>query len=272
MAKKTAEKPVKKTLYYRFWEFIAKIIFRKRKVVYSVAPEEGEGAVFVSNHAGALAPANMALWFDRPVRPWIISYIFDKEVNANFIYHDFLFARGDKCKGFSRFVAKLVSKLLPPLLSAWRSIKVYRTDIEILNTFKESITTLMKGENLIIFPECPEKRYKFVNGFSDGFAELGKLYHKVTGKRLRFYPMYIGAGLKTINVGDPVVFNPENADGDAERIRISDTLNERIEQIAESLPEHKPTPYKTEKFYKYYPEFVDNQQAYWNFCNQKRSE
>lgn len=272
MPEKTQKKKVKKSLYYRFWEAIAKLIFKKRRMVYSTVPEEGEGAVYVSNHAGAVAPANMALYFDRPVRPWVISYVLDKNVNANFIYHDFLFARGDKCKPFSRFVAKVVSVLLPPLLNAWRAIKVYRTGTDIMLTFKESITTLMNGENLIIFPECPEKRYKFVNTFSDGFAELGKMYYKITGKRLKFYPMYVGAGLDTINVGDPVIFDPENPDADAERVRISDTLSEMIEKIAESLPEHKPTPYKTEKFYKYYSEFVDDLPAYWKLCNQKRSD
>lgn len=273
MAKKVKKKKVvRKSLYYRFFETIAKCIFKKRTVVYSEEPEEEGGVVFVSNHAGAIAPANMALWFDRPVRPWIISYIFDKKVNSNFIYHDFFFARGSEHKRFQRMLAKIVAILLRPLLTAWRSIKVYRTEAEVLSTFKESLTALMNGENLIIFPESPEKRYQYVNAFSDGFAELGRMYYKLTGKPLKFYPTYIGAGLKTINVGDPVVYNPENPDNVAERVRISDALAERIQAIAESLPEHEATPYKTEKFYEYYSEFVDDLPAYWQFCNQKRSE
>lgn len=257
-------------LYYKFFRTIARMIWHKREVIRET-PSDDEASIYVCNHSGPIGPVNMTLYFDKPARPWIISYIFDDEISPNFVFHDFFFGRSKKLKKGWRVLAKLVSKLLKPLLTAQDPIYVYKNSIKIKDTFKESVETLKSGKEVIIYPESHIKNSKFVNEMCDGFADTAYHYYKETGKCVKFYPTYVGNGLKTINVGNPVTYNPENSNKE-ERKRIALYCQKEIDRIAHSLPEHKPLPFVTEDFYQNYGEFVGNDVAYWQFVSRKRSE
>lgn len=148
----TTKAPRKHKLYCKFMSGIGKLIFKKRNVCYERTPEENEVAIFACNHSGMVGPVNMCAWFDRPFSPWSICYLFDKEVSPNYIYHDFFFGRSKKHKKFYRGLSKIVAKLLPPLLLAFKPIKVYHNSCSIIHTFKESVATLAAGKTLSSFP------------------------------------------------------------------------------------------------------------------------
>lgn len=260
-----------KKIYYKICKGIARIIFPKRKMAYEVMPEENDASIFVCNHSGAIGPVNMTLYFDRPARPWIVDYIFDKEVGANFVFHDFFFARSKKCKWFWRGLAKLVVFFLRPMLEMQNAIHVFKANAKARQTFEESVEALKNGDNVIIFPECPNKFSKYICEFYDGFVMVGKYLYEQTGKIVKFYPVYVPPQLKTINVGEPISYNP-NVSPKENRQIISKYLKEKINEIAENLPEHKPIPFLTDDFYNYYGEFIDNMDEYWQFVNQKHSD
>jgi hypothetical protein len=259
------------SLFCRFVYKLGKLIFRKRTIIYDNEPKDGEVGIYVCNHSGALGPANMTAWFDKPFRPWSISCLFDKRVAANFIFHDFFFGRSKKHKGFYRFMSKIVAKILPPLVYRQKPILVHRNSTKILQTFKESVATLKDGKNLVIFPECPKKFSKYVSELYDGFIDVARLYHSDTGKRLKFYPVYIPADRRTIIVGEPIEYNITNKASE-ERKLVAKYLKENIDSIARALHTKKVVPFLKEEFYEFYPEFIEDTAAYWAFCNNERSE
>lgn len=264
-------KDEKRTLFAGVVDKITKLLFRKRTVRYDSAPEENEVAVFACNHSGALGPAAMASWFDRPFRPWAISCIFDKTIVANYVYHDFFLGRAKRFKKFYRFLSSFVSKLLPKIIGARNPILVYRNSFKMRTTFSQSVDTLSSGTNVVVFPESPKKFSRFITTLYDGFVDIARFYYQKTQKILKFYPVYIPADLKTINVGTPIEYNPA-ANAGEERKRIAEYLTVNIDKIAQSLPTKKAIPFLKEEFYKLYSEFVDNPGAYWRFCENVRSE
>ena len=260
-----------KKIYYVICKFIAKIIFPKRKVVYEVEPKDDEPAMYCCNHSGAIGPTNMTLWFNKPKRIWIISYIFDKNVSTNFIYHDFFYARCKKCKKLWRFMAVLTGFFLRPMLEMQNAIKVYKTGVKVRDTFKESVKALKDNKNVVLFPESPTKYSEYINTLYQGFVQTGKYYYEETGKCLKFYPVYVPNGLRTINVGKPIVYNPKINAKENRKI-ISEYLRDQIDSIARSLPKHKPLPFLTQDYYDYYGEYVDCPTEYWKLVNQHYSE
>ncbi|MDR0660045.1 MAG: hypothetical protein LBG19_04425 [Prevotellaceae bacterium] len=60
-----------------------------------------------------------------------------------------------------------------------------------------------------------------------GFANIGKLYFDLTGKTLRFYPVYANKKKHTFKVGESILFDPDNDPRD-EKQRIAEELQERM--------------------------------------------
>ncbi|HOO22390.1 MAG TPA: 1-acyl-sn-glycerol-3-phosphate acyltransferase [Clostridia bacterium] len=258
------------TLFCKFLYKVGRILFPKRAVEYEEIPED-ETAIYVCNHSGALGPAAMTAWFDRPFRPWSISCLFDKRVAANFIFHDFFFGRSKKHKKFYRFLSKIVAKFLPPLVYRQNPILVHRNSVKILQTFKESVATLKQGKNLVIFPESPIKFSRYISELYDGFIDVARLYYAETGKRLKFYPVYIPADKRIIKIGKPIEYNIDTKPAE-ERKAVANYLKENIDRIARELKPKKVIPFLKEEFYTFYPEFIHDTAAYWAFCNNERSE
>ncbi len=263
----------KKSIYYRFMAWIARtFIFKPRTIEYDVTPTEGEVAIFVPNHSGALGPANMCLYFDQTFRPWIISYLNDDEVSCNFIFHNFFNGRAKKHKAPWRLLAKIVKLLLVPLLEAQNPVWLEHSPSGIVAAMKESVAALKDGKNLVIFAENDKEQYsEYINELNEGFIDVARLYYRDTKLPLKFYPVYIPDGLDVIRVGQPTEFDG-TVQAKAERHRIATHIADQITQMAIALPEHKKPVFVNEDFYKYYPEYVGNDVEYFRFVNQKHSD
>jgi hypothetical protein len=130
-------------------------------------------------------------------------------------------------------------------------IGVYH-DARIISTFRETVDTLQRGGSVVIFPEHDPPRNNILSDFQDRFVTVARQYARRSGKALRFVPMYLAPALKTMYLGEPVVFNPDAPPKDECR-RVSDALMQRITDIAVSLPRHRVVPYRNipKKLYPY---------------------
>ncbi len=249
-------------LWYSFAMWLSRnFLFKKPEITYEEPLPEDEPVMILANHAGADGPTYSHLYLPEPKKIWLINYVVRKDTSAKFIFHDFFCGRSKKHKGWWKFLAKLTSFLLRPLLLRVPHIKVYH-DSRMLDTFRESVDALVDGNNLVVFPECPKPYSPFVNDIYGGFAEIGKLYFDLTGKALKFFPAYICRDLGKISVGKPVVFNPE-LPARKQRNVIREGIRDGIDRLGRLLPEHKTHPFLTKEWYETYGEYVDNPLEYW---------
>ncbi|MCM1305895.1 MAG: hypothetical protein NC037_00255 [Bacteroides sp.] len=261
---------MKEKRYYKgFAAAIAYKIFPQPEVIFEEPIPDGETVVFTANHSGAYGPVNATLYFPHPSRPWTVAEILDKKLSADFIFYDFFAGAGKKCKFFWHVLSHLVAVLLRPLLLRAGGIPVYH-DRRVTKTFEDSVAALKGGEHVVIFPECPERFSEHINDFYGGFAKLGLLYYKETGKNLKFYPTYIAHPLKKILVGKPVEFNPDDL-GAQGRKQITEQLRDRTEELAKSLPPHKVQPFLTEEWYRAYEKYWKEGRMldYWQLCEKR---
>lgn len=253
---------VKQNAYTRFVGWIAKtFLFKKADVVYEEAPAENEVGVYCVNHAGANGPSLMTLHFEAPHRTWIISYVLNKKQNVKFIFNDFMCGPGRKNQGGWKFLAKITAKFLLPLLYLARPIPVFH-DRRVMDTLKDSVEALQNGDNIVLFPERPQKFSEFVFEIYDGFADLGRSYYNATGKKLKFYPTYVENKSHKIMIAKPIEYDP-TVNPKAERKAISEYVRDGIDRMGRSLPEHKPVPFLEDFWFKTYGQYVDHIQDYW---------
>ncbi|MFA6866440.1 MAG: 1-acyl-sn-glycerol-3-phosphate acyltransferase [Clostridia bacterium] len=248
-----------KNLYIKLIDIISSIIFPKPKIIGEDKLNTEEPAIYVCNHATALGPAYTTKYLKVNHRPWIIGYALDKEKAPNYIFHDFLHAKGKKCKWFYKILSHIIAFLLVPILKSYRGIPVYH-DQRMMSTYRESLKSLESNENLVIFPESPKKYSKYVFEFQNGFVDVARLYYKNTGKELKFVPIYIYP--KTMIIGDALQYD-HTKDFKEQRKELAHNLTVTVDELAKSVPNHKNLPFLTQDWFDKYGEYVDNMSNYW---------
>ena len=113
-------------------------------------------------------------------------------------------------------------KGLSPVLRSAPGIPVYH-DQRVMLTMRQSIRHLKDGRYLIIFPEQPSGYRSHHMWINTGFLNVAPMFHKLTGKALRFYPVHISPRDRTFTVAKPICFDP------------SRTLEEQQEEIVAVL-------------------------------------
>ena len=251
---------MKRNLFYKFIYVIGRISFPRAKMKWEDRPA-GEPAVYVCNHAGVRGPAMMTLDFKRPHKTWVISFTLDKTKCANFAFHDFFIGESRRHKSCWRFISKIVGVLMPHLFSCGDIIPLYH-DRRIVLTVRQTLKTLRGGEDIVVFGESPGRYSEYVNELKSGFVDLGYLYHLQTGKRLKFYPVYIERKNKVISIGTPVEYDPEIPVAE-QRQPVCEYLRDNIDRLARGLKEHKPVPFHPPEWYEYYGRYEDDEEGYW---------
>ena len=71
-----------------------------------------------------------------------------------------------------------------------------------------------------------------VGNLFKGFAKLGNMYWKETGRCLAFYPIYADKENHTFTIGEAVVYEPNNNVND-ERDRIAEELKTKMQMMVE---------------------------------------
>ena len=201
----------------------------------------GDAAVIVGNHAQMNGPICAELYFPGKRRTWCNSEMMHcREVPA-YAREDFWRNKPKYSKWFYALLSYAIAPISACVFTNAYTIPVYH-DNRLLTTFKQTVSSLQEGANIIIFPESRKPHNSIVNQFQDKFIDTARFYYKRTGKELNFVPLYIAPALKTMYIGQPVPFNSE-ASIEQERARITKYLTEEITAIGENLPRHRVVPY-----------------------------
>ena len=200
-----------------------------------------DACIVVGNHTKMNGPICGELYFPGKRRIWCAHQMMElKEVPA-YTFQDFWSQKPKWCRWFYRLLSYIIAPISACVFNNANTIPVYY-DSRLLTTFKQSVTALQEGANIIIFPECYDPHNHIINRFRDQFITVAKSYYKRTGKALSFVPMYIAPALKKVYLGKPIVFSPETPI-EEERQRICSYLMDAVTNIAVDLPRHRVVPY-----------------------------
>ena len=112
---------------------------------------------------------------------------------------------GKKPRKFS-LAAHVMSWVAPPMMRSLQGVPVYRNGTQAIATLKSGLKYLLKGESLIVYPDLDYTgSYDKPSEIYEGFLYMGELYHKKTGKTLRFIPLTVDDENRQIRSGSPVV-------------------------------------------------------------------
>lgn len=196
-------------------------------------PSNGKASVYVCNHRGLSGPVLATLHMPVSYRPWIHDVMLDsKKLTQSIIGYTF------KCRYIECILKGTIGIAVKPicaLLNAFNPIPAMRKAChEASQAIAQSVETLDTGENILLFPEKPRTRKSRhqLRDFYTGFAAIGEAYHRKTGEIVEFVPVYIDVKSRTLNIGNPVSYNPAN-DSLTEKRRIATTLHSRMKSMAD---------------------------------------
>ncbi len=230
------EKRLKNVLIRKYKKRIGVYIIRaflKGIMYHSVTGKENVSAlpgVFVFNHGEVYGPIAAVVFLPYDIRPWILNKMIDKNEITEHMYEG-TFGR---IKWLPVFLRKFIVNALSPVvvwaLRSFDPIPVYRgAGRELIKTFTLSIECLNSGDSILLFPENPEEQYGGkVSEFYSGFAGLGRMYHRKTGKDLTFYPVYASRRGRELRIGEGVKYDPK---GSSEKTRIVETLKKSMAEL-----------------------------------------
>ena len=187
--------------------------------------------IFVFNHGEFYGPIAAVVFLPYPLRPWIYYKMIDKNEITSHIFNGTF----KKIKWLPNRIGRAVSKALSPIivwaLNSFDPIPVYRgVSRSIIKTFSLSIACLNAGDSILLFPENPEEEYgETLNAFYTGFANLGRLYYKKTGKEVTFYPVFASKRNRVLRIGEGIRYDSNN--GKQERDRIVTILEQRMQEM-----------------------------------------
>lgn len=203
--------------------FIFMKLFFRCKVKGKENVTKNGSKIFIANHYEIYGPLAMFLKFPYSFKPWVIDKMLDpkaiKEQMGLGIYSHY--------KKVPMWIKKMFVSIAGGFvifaLKRAKAISVSRENARAnLKTMSESVDTLNKNKNILIFPE-----YRYVESgvgtFQTGFEHLGKYYYQKTQKCVEFYPVFISMINKEMYIGKPIKFDPQN-DPTAEKNRIVDYL------------------------------------------------
>ncbi len=200
-----------------------------------------EPCVVVGNHTQMNGPICAELYFPGNRRTWCAHQMMYLKEVPEYAFQDFWSGKPKWTHGFYRLLSYIIAPLSACVFTNAHTIPVFR-DNRLISTFKQTVSALQDGANVIIFPECYEPHNHIVYQFQDKFIDVARLYYNRTGTELSFVPVYIAPALKKMYLGKPVKFDAQ-APKDEERQRICEYLMDEITDIAVHLPRHRVVPY-----------------------------
>lgn len=195
--------------------------------------KEEEPVIFVANHYEVFGPLAMATSLPVRFRLWTTVEMLEPYKNidktAIGVHHTIPWLPIPMARKLYRAICPLIDmigKRLSPL-------PVYRDDpSRIMTTVRGSVEAMVRGESLLIFPEDGLPRYSNggVTKFMPGFALVGEMYRRKTGKDARFCPVYVDKKRRRIIFGEPVTYGRGNPTREIERM--SELLHDQLARMA----------------------------------------
>ncbi len=226
---------------FAFIKWVIWLFYPKMKVVgQENLPDEP--VIIVGNHCQMNGPIVGELYMPEEPYIWCAGEMMQLKEVPGYAFQDFWSQKPRWSQPFYRLLSYIIAPLSVCVFNNARTIGVYH-DTRIISTFKNTVTRLLEGRSVLVFPEHDQTYNHILYDFQDKFIDIAKLYHKKAGKALLFVPVYIAPKLKTLCFGKPIRFRPQEP-MDAERKRICNYLMQEITAVAQGLPEHIVVPYR----------------------------
>lgn len=169
-----------------------------------------EPCVFVCSHIGAMGPIYMSISFPlcEQVRIWCNEQVMNRGECAEYVRHDFWWKPESKLAPlYSATIPHLAAMVLPPVLNSAPTIPVYH-DARVMTTLRQSLKALKAGHHVVIFPEKPSGYGEYDRHINTGWLNLCVMYHRMTGKALRMWPVYIDQKAHVFRIAKSVQYDP----------------------------------------------------------------
>lgn len=242
----------RKSISYHLFKFLVRPFVKKDKIITEVELDKNEPAVYCANHALQHGPLQMFYNFPIKCRPWVTYLLcYVKGLPTHMMKDFFPNAKGIK-RMFLWLFCMFTAPIIVSIMRSMQGIPVYLAP-KTLVTYRKSVETLLEGKSIMIFPESnePYKDAKYVNEIQTGFPYFALEYYRQSGKKVKFYPVYVCHPLHIIIVGKPIEYNPDYDGPNKTHMReIAYYIRDNIERIARSLPLHDKVDFIEEKKYK----------------------
>lgn len=220
-------------MFFKMLYGILKIFVKKPELVGVEKVEKNKPAIFVSNHMGYYAPIKLMLFTDFNMVPWVIHEVTDNKLCANYLRHDFIEPTMRLRPPMSKWFSAMLAPICVGLMRQLKVIPVYHGENRIRETFQLSVTSLIEGRSLLIFPEVgtdvEADKYR-LGDFQAGFLKVVKDYYEQYGVVVNLYPVYVDKKRNRISFGDAILYNPETSYPE-EKIRLIRELREEIRKL-----------------------------------------
>ena len=200
------KKKLRRKAWFRFLKCIMRLFIGKTKFTY-LGEEIKENGIILSNHEGTKAPLAMELYSNLPLRFWG-AYEMNSGLIKLYKYQTRIYYH--EKKHWNLHLARLFCLIASPLTNIfYKGLNLISTyqDTRFRNTLKESLDSLEKGYNLVIFPEVSDKGYlKELEGFHNGFILLLEQCQK---KKINvpIYVTYFKKDVKEYIIDKPIYLN-----------------------------------------------------------------
>jgi len=208
---------------YEMVKNISQLIYKKPKIYLPDNYDESIPSIFMCNHSKNYGPVMVAAHFPYKLRPWSHSEVVHYDESFEYIRDTFCIDRLKLNKKMGEILAKLIAKPVVALVNMNNPIAIYHDGVRDIGTIRESIDSLAKNENQLIFATNDEPlaikgainpKFDFLQGY---LLVVGQLLHK--GITPRIYPVSINKEEATISIGEPII--PDRHNGwKSERNRI----------------------------------------------------
>ncbi len=226
---------------YRVIRWLVRVIY-PRITVKGMENVPDEPVVFVSNHAQMNGPIACELYLPETCKTWCAGQMMNLREVPAYAFQDFWSQKPAYTHWFYRLASYVIAPLSVVVFNNARTIGVYH-DGRIASTYRETLRHLKEGGSVVIFPEHDCKHNHIVYDFQEGFVDVATMHYRRTGQALCFVPVYITPRLKTMEIGAPIRYCPENAAAE-ERKRVCTYLMQAITDIAQRMPRHTVVPYR----------------------------
>lgn len=225
-------KDIINTSIFRFLCFCVRAISLKYRVCPSAENQsEDIPVVYVVHHQNLRGPILSIAWFRIPVRLWVLSVFTDRRACYQQFYDYTLTQRLGLSKGLAACLAFPLSFCVSGIMRVIRAIPVFRGSRAIVQTFKQSITALINGENLLICPDIDYANKSFhIGEMHDGFLDLERYYFKRMGRHLSYVPLVISKEDQCIYVGNSIYFREED-DFKVEKAKVYERLKQEFSRL-----------------------------------------
>lgn len=195
--------------------------------------------VLVCNHGELYGPIVANLYIPISFRPWTLDKMMDESAIVRHIYENTMVRQHWLPNRLKLPLTKLLSPVCIWAFKSLEAIPVYRdSPRQLIQTFRQTVEAMQAGDNILLFPEhdqpeAPGQRGYVLEGVGElytGFAMIAPACYAKTHKRVVFVPVYASKQLRTLTIGQGVVYDPA-APATDEKMRIVNTLVARMEAM-----------------------------------------